>query len=348
MKKVIGIFRGFPGLGRVVAGVSLLETLRDKYNYDVRFISYLQGNEYLKLHGCLVTQEPTKMDYCSIGLLPTNRMGNYIHRLIRSFNPDYILIDGEPLILQSIRLSHPEIKVITLLNPSDVDNPQNDAEAMDYFNALYSLSDLAIVHGLRKIEPDKRYSNLISINTILRNEIINVNNTPTKNIYCVLGGGTINVDNKFVNSTIRIGELCIDVAAFLPDYTMHILCSSKNIFDALKFNNVPSNIRIYEHMMPAENYYANASLIITRSGRNSLSELAYVGVPTIAFTSGCEYRKLEQKKNIQDLNTKSIIAVPSDIAPFELAKKCIGLIGIRAENQFKCGNDEALKSILEL
>ena len=27
MKKILGIFRGFPGLGRVVSGVSLLETL---------------------------------------------------------------------------------------------------------------------------------------------------------------------------------------------------------------------------------------------------------------------------------------------------------------------------------
>ena len=29
MKKVLGIFRGFPGLGRVVSGVSILETLRE-------------------------------------------------------------------------------------------------------------------------------------------------------------------------------------------------------------------------------------------------------------------------------------------------------------------------------
>lgn len=28
MRKVLGIFRGFPGLGRVVSGVSILETLR--------------------------------------------------------------------------------------------------------------------------------------------------------------------------------------------------------------------------------------------------------------------------------------------------------------------------------
>ena len=41
MKKILGILRGFPGLGRVVSGVSILETLRDSYGYDVKIISYL-------------------------------------------------------------------------------------------------------------------------------------------------------------------------------------------------------------------------------------------------------------------------------------------------------------------
>lgn len=49
MKKILGIFRGFPGLGRVVSGVSLLETLRDEYGYCIDIISYLQGNRYLEL-----------------------------------------------------------------------------------------------------------------------------------------------------------------------------------------------------------------------------------------------------------------------------------------------------------
>lgn len=49
--RILGIFRGFPGLGRVVAGVSLLEELRDQYGANIRMISYLQGNEYLKSKG---------------------------------------------------------------------------------------------------------------------------------------------------------------------------------------------------------------------------------------------------------------------------------------------------------
>ena len=72
MKRILGIFRGFPGLGRVVAGVSLLETLRDNYGCDVRVISYLQGNKYLESRGYVNLPEATPMDFCSIGLLPTN------------------------------------------------------------------------------------------------------------------------------------------------------------------------------------------------------------------------------------------------------------------------------------
>ena len=64
--RILGIFRGFPGLGRVVAGVSLLEELRDQYGANIRMISYLQGNEYLKSKGYADLHEATPMDYCSI------------------------------------------------------------------------------------------------------------------------------------------------------------------------------------------------------------------------------------------------------------------------------------------
>ena len=126
MKKILGILRGFPGLGRVVSGVSILETLRDSYDYDVKIISYLQGNKYLNSRGYNNLNEVTPMDYCSIGLLPTNKMGVYIHNCIREFTPDLIVVDGEPLMIKSIKISHPSIKVVALLNPADVVNPNNN------------------------------------------------------------------------------------------------------------------------------------------------------------------------------------------------------------------------------
>lgn len=346
MKKILGIFRGFPGLGRVVAGVSLLETLRDNYDCDVKFISYLQGNKYLESHGYTDLKEATQMDYCSIGLLPTNKIGVYIHDTIRNFTPDAIVIDGEPLILQSIKISHPKIKVIALLNPADVNNPNNDKEAMDFFNSLYSLSDLAIVHGLRLIEKDKRYKNIISINTIIRHEIITIKNVPTNNIYCVLGGGTVNVGQQFEDSTLRIGVLCQKVAALLPEYTIHIICSSPNIYKALNKNHCAVNVRLYDNIISAEKYYSNAALVITRSGRNTLSELAYLGIPAISFVSGCSYRRVEQSNNINDLSTPTIVSASLDMTPENFAELCVKMVDRKAMNFLQCGNDEALKNIL--
>ena len=348
MKKILGIFRGFPGLGRVVAGVSLLETLRDDYNCDVRVISYLQGNKYLKSRGYVNLPEATPMDYCSIGLLPTNKMGVCIHDTIRDFMPDAILIDGEPLILQSIKISHPSIKIITLLNPADVNNPHNDKEAMDYFNALYSLSDLAIVHGLRLVEKDQRYKNFISINTIIRREIIAMKNNPSKNIYCVLGGGTVNVTQQFEDSTLRIGELCLNAASLLSDYTIHIICSSQNISKALNKNNYAENVRLYNDIVSPQHYYTDAGLVITRSGRNTLSELAYLGIPAISFISGCTYRKVEQSNNLEYLKATSIVPAGFDMSTEEFARLCLKMIGKRADSLLQCGNDEAVKHIMKI
>ncbi len=348
MKKILGIFRGFPGLGRVVAGVSLLETLRDDYGCDVRIISYLQGNKYLESRGYVNLPEATPMDYCSIGLVPTNKMGVYIHDTIRDFMPDSIIIDGEPLILQSIKISHPSINIITLLNPADVNNPHNDKEAMDYFNATYSLSDLAIVHGLRLIEKDRRYKNLISINTIIRREIIAIKNTPTNNIYCVLGGGTVNVAQQFKDSTLRIGKLCLKAASLLPDYTVHIICSSQNISNELKEYNYANNVRLYSNIVSPQHYYSDAGLIITRSGRNTLSELAFLGIPTISFVSGCEYRKVEQSNNINDLNVSTIVPASLEMSAEEFAGLCLKMIEKRTDIHFQCGNDEAIKQIMQI
>ena len=84
---VLGIFRGFPGLGRIVAGVSIMEMLRDDFNCNINIISYLQGSRYLESRGFKTHIEATPMDYSSIGLLPTNKMGSFIHKQIKDLMP---------------------------------------------------------------------------------------------------------------------------------------------------------------------------------------------------------------------------------------------------------------------
>lgn len=349
MKKILGIFRGFPGLGRVVSGISLLETLKERYGYDIRIITYLQGNRYLELKGYTGLQEAVPMDYCSIGLLPTNKMGSHIHQTVKEFKPDVIVVDGEPLIIQSIKLSHKQVKVVALLNPADVDNPSNEKEAMDFFNNSYSLADLAVIHGLREITPPSQYRDYISVGTIIRNEVIEIENHPQKDIYCLLGGGTYNVGHQFSESTIRIGELCMKVAYSLPSYKMHIVCSSQNIYDALSENVIPRNVIMHNQVLNPSQYYSDACLIISRSGRNTLSELAYLGIPAISFISGCIYRIEEQKQNMESLSDSNIISASLDINPDDLKNLCLQQIGKEnRKNNFECGNEKVIEQILSL
>ena len=349
MKKILGIFRGFPGLGRVVSGVSLLETLWDEYGYSIEIISYLQGNRYLELKGYKNLHEVVPMDYCSIGLLPTNVIGTYIHEKIRCFLPDVVIIDGEPLIIQALRISYPKLKIVALLNPADIENEQNDKDAMRYFNAMYSLSDLAIVHGLRSVSKIGSYKKIVSVNTILRKEILKVNTNRTNNIFCLLGGGTVNVGYSFSESTIQIAKLSMDASEYLKEYKMHIVCSSKNIYDALNEFKHGKNIILYDKILDIQEYYSKAGLIITRSGRNTLSELAYLGIPALSFLSGCQYRKAEQKQNLEALGVHNVKPVSLSIQPKELANQIKDMMSAKCHREFFVpGNQQAIQEILNL
>lgn len=344
--KALGILRGFPGLGRVVSGTAILETLRDVYSWDIEFISYLQGAAFLSNRGYENMPAVDSMDYCSIGIIPTHNMGVYIHQRIKEFNPDIVVVDGEPLVIQSIKVSHPKLKVVALLNPSDIDNPQNDKEAMDFFRSMYSMADLMVVHGLRHV--NDKCDKVISADTILRAEIFEINNKPTKNIYCILGGGTVNVGEKFSSSTIEIAKLCIYCADLMPEYTFHIVCSSDNIYDSISIN-LPDNVKLHREIMDSRIYYSDASLVITRSGRNTLSELAFLGIPTISIVSGCTYRVAEQLQNINSLKAANIVQAHSGMSVEDFSVLCYNQIkiGNRATN-FMAGNETVIKRILEL
>ena len=348
--KILGIFRGFPGLGRVVSGVALLETLRDEHNCEVKAVSYLQGNKYLRQRGFWGLQEASAMDFCSIGLLPTNKMGVHIHSTIKNFQPDLIIVDGEPLIIQSIKISHPKIRIVTLLNPSDLDNPTNDPEAMDYFNTLYSMSDLAIVHGLRSVSGTSRYSNLISIPTIIRKDIISLNKKQGNNIYCVLGGGTVNSHSQFIDASVKIAELCLEAAINIEGKEIHIICSCDPIASILRKKSIPSRVIIHDNLLSPKEIYSDASLIITRSGRNTLSEVAYLGIPTITFVTGDCYRIEEQRQNIQSLNCQNVIEADLTLNSTELLEKIQSLLSMdySLANKFSYGNDTAISAIREL
>ena len=130
---------------------------------------------------------------------------------------------------------------------------------------------------------------------------------------------------------------------------MHIICSSQNIYDAINENISGTNIVIHNKVLSAELYYKDASLIITRSGRNTLSELAYLGIPSISFVSGCAYRSVEQKQNIESLNVSNIRQATLDMNLNDLKHLCSSLLENRkSNNKFISGNKFVVEKILSL
>ena len=126
---------------------------------------------------------------------------------------------------------------------------------------------------------------------------------------------------QFTESSIRIGELCIKVAEELSEYRMHIVCSSANIYDALYRMSITDNVFLYKDIISPQYYYAHASLIITRSGRNTLSEIKYLDIPAITFVTGDRYRVVEQRQNVNLLHDDCCLMAESNWTKDELVRK---------------------------
>ena len=352
--KIAGIFRGFPGLGRVVSGVELITHFKDHYNADIRIFSYLQGEKYLSQKGFTTNHIVSEHDFSSIGIIPVSAYGEYIFNQIADFNPDIVIIDGEPLILHSLRVVYPNLKIVALLNPFDVHNPYNQSSSSLIFNDMYSKANLAIVHGFWKLEKPNKYNEFLSINTIIRKEVLSIKPTFSKNkICCILGGGTVNSKIEFQEKSISIAYKCIQLADVFRDFEIHIFCSNKLIYNEVTKYKIQSNTFIHANIHDCYEFYSNSKLIIARAGRNTISEVLYLGIPTIAIPTGCKFRSKEQKTNaeiIERISSKKIVNIIEDIDINELINQC--KIMLKIENQMLStwvpGNAQAIEMILNL
>jgi hypothetical protein len=350
--KIAGIFRGFPGLGRVVAGVEILEYFRVKFNADIRMFSYLQGEAYLRQKGYCTNFEVQIQDYSSIGIIPISSYGEYIINQISEFAPDIIVVDGEPLMIQSLKLTFSNMKIVSLLNPFDVENPYNQPSSSKYLRKLYSYADVTLVHGLWKVEAPEGFQNLHSINTIIRGEVLSIKPTITKNkISCILGGGTVNSKKEFLQKSTNIVEQCIKLAAFLPDYEIHIFCGCNDLVECINNAGCFKNVIIHSNIENSNDYYSDSKLIITRAGRNTISEILYLGIPTIVIPAGCNFRAKEQITNIAKaklFNNGCFIALYNKFDSIDLSIVCREMItqDVSASKKWKPGNEEAIDILL--
>ena len=351
--KIVGILRGFPGLGRVVAGYEILLRLREYYDAKLIIFTYLQGVKYIKDKIELSNIRVNNKDISSIGIIPVSTAGEEIIQAINEINPDLIMIDGEPLMLNTIKICYPKIKIVTLLNPYDVDNPFNQGSSQKFFNHYFSQADLAIVHGLWKVDKPLGYNSFYSINTIIRKEVTEiVPNFSKKKISCILGGGTVFTDGTFYSSTFNLALKCIDLANKMNDHEFHLMCGSEELRKNLEpYNGNHVNLTIHSELKSPYEMYFDSNLVIARLGRNTISELLYLGIPAVLFGTKCQYRGSEQNNN-----GKIIMKIKNDqFVQGNLSNNSEDLVEIinslltndRLNQKWESGNVEALRIIVD-
>jgi len=300
--KVVGIFRGFPGLGRVVPGINILQELQKREDVQVKIFSYLQGIDLGLISSYNIETIVRSEDISSIGIIPVSPSGEKIIDEIEKFQPNFVIIDGEPLLVLVIKLRFPSLKVVVLLNPFDIENPKNKISSQLFFINCYSKADVAIVHGLWQIKKPLCFQNsFYSINTIVRNQILEIENAnDSKRIVCILGGGTVNSSESFYLSTTTIAEHTILLADCFPELSFEIFCGNTNIYTyVITKTNSKRNVRVFESIENVNTIYNSAKLIISRAGRNTISELLMLNIPALLFATMCDVRGSEQTENIK-------------------------------------------------
>ncbi|HPQ72069.1 MAG TPA: glycosyltransferase [bacterium] len=305
--RVATILRGFPGLGRVVAGVEVTSVLRRLHNAQTRIYSYLNGWEYLKYfheHDCYRVDD---QNISCIGIIPVSPGGEALLGEVCHWRPDVIVCDGEPLLVRSFRLTCPSATIIVLLNPFDVYNPINPFSSQLFFNDCYSNADIAIVHGLTSVKDTFGFSHFHSIPTIVRSEILSLrkNGEDRDHVVCILGGGSNTTDPQFAESSLKAALKCADVVLSTRSEPLHIFCGSNDISRHLQKSIDDERLRIYGQIASAKELYARTKIAVARGGRNTLSEILYLGLPALAFATSAFYRGNEQSENINAVESLS-------------------------------------------
>ena len=310
--KIYGIFRGFAGLGRVVAGMGIVNRLRSE-GHEVRIFTYAQGLTISEKYGFSCDLVKGEKDIGFMGIIPISPTGLSIFDDISKWQPDCVIIDGEPLMIDCLRSSGLNTKIIALTNPLDLYSKNNNPVTMNFFRHLFSQSDYIFSHGLQNIEsylPENMRGKVFCMNTILRDEILSIKHRTNKYINCILGGGTKNCAADFLLSTIEIARRVILIAKIKPDLMFNIYCNDKNIGKRIEDICDLQNVKIITDYVSPVDIYCNSRLVIARAGRNTLSELLYLKIPAIAISILGNVVSIEQRQNIKiasQISNKNIV-----------------------------------------
>ena len=301
--KIYGFFRGFPGLGRVMSGISILTMLKDM-GHEVKAYTYLQGVQALKEHNIpfLLEKQPPKHQIMAIGLNPICEIAGELIQKICIDTPDLVIVDGEPLFISTLAMVYPRKKIISLLNPSDLYNPSLPLSTIKFYHSHYLAAGAAIVHGVDKesiiLPMDTQNCKILKTNTILRRDIIDAKITEGDEIVSILGGGSSNSSDSFWNSTIAMGRRLLETAGLLEKEKFVIYCNDSKVAETLVEYKNSDNISIVSEYTLPYIMYSKAKIVVCRAGRNTISEILYLKLPAILISSSGDFRSSEQEKNI--------------------------------------------------
>lgn len=305
--KIYGIFRGFAGLGRVVSGMGLVKKFRDE-GHEVKIFTYGQGLTIASKYNFECFAVKGDKDIGFMGIVPISPTGLAVIGDILAWQPDCVIIDGEPLMVDCLRINSVQNKIVTLVNPLDLYSEKNNPVTINYFRYLFCQSDMVLCHGLHSVKdylPVEKNNKVHCLNTILRDEILKIKRNNPKYINCILGGGTKNCSEDFVFSTIEIAKRVMLIAKNRKDITFNIYCNDLEIGRKLENINSYSNVEIIKQYTTPADIYANSKLVICRAGRNTISELIYLKIPAIVISILGNIVSIEQSNNIKCANTIS-------------------------------------------
>lgn len=300
--KVFGIFRGFPGLGRVMSGISLLSMFSER-GWSVKAYSYFQGLSIITDNSfeLIVDNQPENYEVSAIGLNPVGKVAESLIERIKEEKPDLVIVDGEPLLISTLAIVYPRNRIVSLLNPADLYNPAQVESSLEFFRMHYLSAGTAIVHGIgvtdMPVVEDTRGCDVFHLNTIIRPSVLETVVTNASKIVAVLGGGCKNSTEGFFNSTLNMGMRIIEAARMLSYEQFEIYCNDVQLASQL-LENVPNNCRVVDEYTDPNFFYQSAKVVLCRAGRNTVSELMYLDIPAILMSSSDDVRAAEQGKNI--------------------------------------------------
>ena len=113
-----------------------------------------------------------------------------------------------------------------------------------------------------------------------------------------------------------------------------------------------NNIKVESQYISPDDICINAKVAICRAGRNTISEIIYLKIPVILMSTSCDFRSVEQEKNMDqvcELRPGMIMKsyINENVDDFINKNKAV-CAAQQIGNEFIQGNEQVLLYILQI